>query len=305
MDELTQLPVKSIELAHKLVDVITPYLAPSQAKRLAEAELIRARGSVEAERILHEGRKEIAQRWWNEEQMKQLRQDEIIQKALLELGDATGRAAAPNPEPDFITRFLACAGRVSHPDLQQLWARALVGEVRQRGSVSLKTLSVLEGLDPEVAAAFEVLCSQALYLSAQDGITTGGLVLTLDDRVRRYVPSLGIDNRSIHRFDEYGLVRRDYDEFFYFPDIGDCLVYQRVYHRLKYVGDGEYSWPFRAQCLFLTQTGLEIATVVEPVLDNPRVKHYDEALRVFLNLNDMALVPAEPKRTAPSLKAVF
>ena len=80
MDETTGLPVQSIGLAHKLVDVITPYLAPSQAERLAKAEIVRAKGTVEAERILNEGRMEIAQRWWNEEQNRQLRQDETIRR---------------------------------------------------------------------------------------------------------------------------------------------------------------------------------------------------------------------------------
>ena len=305
MDELTGLPVQITGLGNKLIDVITPYLAPSQAKRLAKAEIVRAKGRVEAERILYEGRREIALRLWNKEQMKQLRQDETIEKALLELGDETIRTDAPNPEPDFITCWLSCVGRVSNPDLQELWARALAGEIRHRGSVSLKTLSVLEGLDREVAAAFEILCSQALYLSAREGITTGGLVLTLDDRVRSVMPSLGIDHRSVLRFNEYGLVRHDYDEFFDFPDIGDCLVYHRVYHGLRYVEPGEHSWPFRAQRLFLTQAGLEVSTVVKPVLDSPRVKYYDEALRIFLKLNDMVLVPAEPRRMAPSLRAVF
>lgn len=305
MDELTGLPVQSIGLAHKLMDMVTPYLAPSQAKRLAEAEIVRAKGRVEAERILDEGRRQIAGRWWNEEQMKQLRQDETIQRALLVLGDGVTGTDAPNPEPDFITRWLACVGRVSNPDLQDLWARALAGEIRHSGSVSLKTLSVLEGLDREVAAAFEVLCSQALYRSALDGVTTGGLVLTLDDRVRSVMPSLGIGHRPVLRFNEYGLVRHDYDQSVALRDFGDHLVYQRVYHGLRYIGDGEFSWPFRAQRLHLTQAGLEISTVVKPVLDSHRVKLYDQALRAFLKLHDMALVPAEPRRTAPSLRAVF
>ena len=191
MDETTGLPVQSIGLAHKLVDVITPYLAPSQAARLAKAEIVRAKGTVEAERVLDEGRTEIALRWWNEEQMKQQRQDETILKALLELGEETTGADRPGPEPDFMARWLACVGRVSNPDLQELWARALAGEVRHRGSVSLKTLSVLEGLDQEVAAAFELLCSQALYLCGIEGLAASGLVLTLDDDVRRLLPSFG------------------------------------------------------------------------------------------------------------------
>ena len=123
--------------------------------------------------------------------------------------------------------------------------------------MSLKTLSVMEGLDQEVANAFEVLCSQAIYLSGLEGITTGGLVLTLDESVRRVMPSLGIDQRSIVRFNEYGLVRHDYDRSFDFADVGDRLVYHHEYHALRYVGDGEYSWPFRAQRLFLTHAGLE------------------------------------------------
>ena len=305
MDELTGLPIQVIGLADKLVDTIVPYLAPSQAKQLAKADIVLAKGRVEAERILATGSEEIALRWWNEEQMRQRRQDEAIQKALQELGDETTRADAADPEPDFIRRWLACVGGVSNPDLQELWARALAGEIRHRGSVSLRTLSVLEGLDQEVAAAFEVLCSQALYLSAQEGVTTGGLVLTLDARVLNVMPSLEIDHRSFLRFNEYGLVQHDYDKAFDFPDIGDCHVYHRLYHGLRYVGGGEYSWPFRAQCFMLTQAGLQISTVAKLRLDSPLVKHYDQALGVFLKLNDLALVPAQPRRTARFLRAVF
>ena len=306
MDEITGLPVQITRLGHKLVEVLAPYLAPSQAKRVAQAEIVRAKGRVEAERILNEGRREIAQRWWNEEQMKQRLQDETIRRALLEFGDETTEADSPSPEPDFITRWLACAGRVSNPGLQELWARALAGEIRHRGSVSLKTLSVLEGLDQKVAAAFELLCSQALYLCGLEAIAASGLVLALDDKVRRTLPSLGIDPQSVVRLNEYGLVRHHREEVFDFRDSPrDSLVYHRVYHGLRYVGADDYAWPFRAKCLFFTQAGLEISTVVKPVLDSQQVIIYDQALRYYLKLNDLALVPAEPRRTAPSLRTMF
>ena len=230
MDELTGLPIPVAGLAHKLIDAVTPYLAPSQAKQRAKAEIIRAKGSVEAERILTAGKEELAfRRWWSEEHMRQRRQDEAIQKALQELGDETTRADAADPEPDFIRRWLACVGGVSNPNLQELWARALAGEIRHHGSVSLRTLAVLEGLDKDVAAAFEVLSSQALYLSGQEGITTGGLVLTLDANLLNVMPSLGIDRRSFLRFNEYGLVQHDYDKTFDFPDLGNRLVYHRAF----------------------------------------------------------------------------
>lgn len=66
------------------------------------------------------------------------------------------------PAEDWTDRWVDGASTTDQPDVREMWARILAGEVTNPGSFSFKTLSVLKDIDTESALAFVRLLAFSL-----------------------------------------------------------------------------------------------------------------------------------------------
>ncbi len=73
---------------------------------------------------------------------------------------------AGNPDSDWLTRYFDMAQDISNPSMQKLWAQVLKNEILSPGSISVKSLKVLQDLSPKEA--------QTLQRAASLSSTFGG-----------------------------------------------------------------------------------------------------------------------------------
>lgn len=92
--------------------------------------------------------------------------DEIGEKALKYI---TGPVPDKPIDPDWKNDFADKAKNISNSDVQETWARLLVGEITQPGSTSKRTMNVLYTLNSAEARLFEKLCS-VIFTDLQQNI---------------------------------------------------------------------------------------------------------------------------------------
>lgn len=81
--------------------------------------------------------------------------------------------AGEDPDEDWMRKFGNYAEDISDVDMQRLWGRVLAGEIRRKGTFSLRTLRYLSDLDQHSAKLFERYAAHniggnALFLIPQD-----------------------------------------------------------------------------------------------------------------------------------------
>ncbi|WP_420449671.1 DUF2806 domain-containing protein [Candidatus Palauibacter sp.] len=258
MDTLdpTKLPTELVNLGHKIVDISHSVLRPVLAKRDAKAKIIEATADAEASHIRTKGELEdLGMRWFFEEQMKQRCQDEVVAAALDGVGDERIRSDTPDPHPDVVRLLLDGAAYVSEVELQVLWGKTLAGEVREPGSVSRRTISVLRTVDQHVATIFARFCALACYMTPTEDETIDGRVLALGGRAGdNALAAHGLSYNELTILSEHGLVVHDFDAW---RDYGPCVVPPSLHHP---------AFPFRHQGqYFVLQRATEKVATAAPV----------------------------------------
>lgn len=90
---------------------------------------------------------------------KQENKDAVLAEFLDFLASDPPKPDAEGPSDDWMNVFEAYAEKASSQDLRQLWARILAGEIRKKGSFSLRTLQFLSVMDAEIAKQVEHVAS--------------------------------------------------------------------------------------------------------------------------------------------------
>ena len=158
--------------------MLAPWKAQQQAKVKqieAEAEanslLILAKAQTEAREILVSQDSHLAvepditnvvnQRI----QFQELKRQANIKAVASQAADLLGDTEVSNSEPDhdWTARFFNDVQDVSSEEMQSLWAKILTGEVKQAGSTSIHTLSILKNLDQATANLFRTFCSICIF----------------------------------------------------------------------------------------------------------------------------------------------
>ncbi len=96
---------------------------------------------------------------------KQANREGVARKALEHLTDEEIRDSKEEIDEDWMNMFSQHAENASSERLQEIWGRVLGGEIRKRGSFSLKTLRFISELDQSIAKLFE---SHAEFVVGQD-----------------------------------------------------------------------------------------------------------------------------------------
>ena len=276
--------------------ILTPFLSPWQAKQQAQADAIAAEGQARtlliqadaqatAQKMLISedadvtGELEIAeavtQRIQFQERKRLLNVQSVVAQAADELGDALVKDS--EPDHDWTARFFNDVQDVSSEQMQLLWARVLAGEVRRRGSTTLRTLGILKNLDQATADHFRTLCSLCLFFYIPDSrIADDARVCSLGgNAAQNCLADYGLDFGTLNRLNEHGLVISDYNSWMEYVVTRDNAVNsdgQEVSCPFVFQGsrwDLELSPPsverrlIRLSGVALTWTGRELAKVVD------------------------------------------
>lgn len=95
---------------------------------------------------------------------KQITKESIADLAYDILSENPDIKVSNDIDRDWINKFFEYAQDITDEDLKILWARILAGEIRQSGSVSRRTLSILYNLSKKEALIFENICGYAYKL---------------------------------------------------------------------------------------------------------------------------------------------
>lgn len=91
-----------------------------------------------------------------QEVRKQQNIESVVEKAYGELKNEK-EVSSQAVDSDWISHFFDSLGNVSSEEMQQLWARILAGEVKEPGSCSIRTLTILKTFSLRDAKNFEKL----------------------------------------------------------------------------------------------------------------------------------------------------
>ena len=296
-------------VAHSL---FTPLLRPWQAKQQAQADAIAAESQARAlltqsdaqatarKMLISEDAdvtgelgiaEAVTQRIQYQERKRLLNVQSVVAQAADELGDALVEDS--DPDHDWTARFFNDVQDVSSEQMQLLWARVLAGEVRRRGSTTLRTLGILRNLDQATADHFKTLCSLCLLFYTSDiGIADDARVCSLGgNAARNCLADYGLDFGTLNRLNEHGLIIADYDSYMKYTvkgkdavasdgqEISYPFVFQGSKWDLELLPESVERKLIRLHGVALTWTGRELAKVVDVRADGRYRKKLEEFFR--------------------------
>jgi hypothetical protein len=107
-------------------------------------------------------------RIFNEEIQNQMNIDDIIDKSIIYLPEEISNEPVDNT---WTKKFFEKAKYVNDEDMQILWAKILSGELEKPGSVSLKTLQIVENMNKNEAQLFLKFCKTLIKFEYFNGVT--------------------------------------------------------------------------------------------------------------------------------------
>ena len=209
--------------------------------------------------------------------------------------EALADKEVPGQQPGsrWVSVFTESAQHASTDELRDTWARILAGETERPGSISVRTLSVLDGLNQSTALLFRRLCSMSISLWHPAEVLRDCRAASLGSNAASNALSkygLGFDELNV--LNEHGLIISDYNSWF---DYRSCIAQQvsgiagwTVHAAIRYQSEdwglipGEQrdtSKELRIHGVSLSRTGRELFGVVELL----SVPNYNEALSDYFD----------------------
>lgn len=184
---------------------------------------------------------------------------------LLELDPAP--SDTPEPPQDFMNVLIRYAEDASSEDLRAVFAKALAGELRSPGSVSLRTLNVLSMMDQKLANAIRGVMG---YVGHDNLLPINGPF----DRSPLYRDVVRCQSAGLFDFGSANIKTVNEFGFTWWTWPGDIFLLVR----------GEPGESVRLSGTILTDIGLEVAQIVRGDLQNERATLFamlDGAARQF------------------------
>ena len=153
-------------LIERVCDGVGAIFRPNQIIRVAKADskadLIKARGQVEVDKIrilggikVSEVEKRALARLAYEEGKYQQNMEDILKNALPDVKEDAKPEAV---EGDWFINFFDKCRLISDPEMQTLWGKVLAGEANEPGSFSKRTVNFIQTLSKNEAEKFQLLC---------------------------------------------------------------------------------------------------------------------------------------------------
>lgn len=199
------------------------------AKAEAEAELIKAKSSVEVGKLQALGNVEITEieerglaRLIREEGKKQEIIEAVIMQALPEVKED---AQPQNIDDDWLNNFFDKCRLISDEEMQVLLGKILAGEANSPGSYSKRTINILQSLGKEEALWFSSICRACFDFGGMKVPYVINVNATIYDNVGitharvKELESLGLlifgDTRVLYYKFENGICQARYDGFIF------------------------------------------------------------------------------------------
>lgn len=130
----------------------------------------------------------------------------IAEKSLPFLRDVT--TIGKTPDQTWLDTFTGFAEKISDEDLQTLWGQVIARELSSGGSVSLKTLRVLQDLTKRQALLFSKLCGSVFIVSGdRNGSESPSyLSIRLDKSTDTYLRMSGLEFHDLVELSEFDLI---------------------------------------------------------------------------------------------------
>ena len=203
------------------------------------------------------------------------------------------------PDSRWVSAFVEGSQHASTDELRDRWARVLAGETQRPGSISVRTLNVLNDLDRHTAQMFRRICSMALQIENRHGIIVESHIPYLIDT---YHPNalgrVGVSSGNLRLLVDVGLVSSEMSVGINYlscvsslfsdaptPFASAWLVYRGTNWDLMADRQRSPVEPLNAVGAVLTKTGTELAQVVE----KEATPDYEADLRRFFESNGVAM----------------
>ena len=227
------------------------------------------------------------------ERLEQSQQDERVANVLSVLEKTVEVLAdkeVPGEQPDsrWVSVFTESAQHASTDELRDTWARILTGETQRPGSISVRTLTVLDGLNQQTALLFRQLCSISISVAhPTEGFRDCRAVSLGGNAGSNALQEYGLGFDELNVLNEHGLIISDYNSWFDYRNLiaqqvsglPGWVVSAAIGYRSEEWGlipedERDTSKELRIHGVSLSRTGRELFSVVELL----SVPSYDQAL---------------------------
>ena len=242
-----------------------PIHTKRMAKAKAESAIIAAEGQIKLTEVQQRGLRRVA----IAEGKRQENIESIAQKAIPHISD---QAKAENVDHDWLDNFFDKARLTSNPEIQEIWAKLLAGEVNQPTSVSKRTINLVAQLDSKDAKLFTEFCTYVWMISSP--------TMLIFDIGTGLPGSNGVRFESLKHLDVLGLLSfeaiSDYQRSiipkqFAIAYFGRFLVIELPQDK-DALGIGH---------ALLTETGTQLVSICSPT---PSETHYQSVVTKFMDL---------------------
>ena len=248
-------------LVEKISDAVGGLFKPYQIRRVSEAEadaeIIRAQAQIE---ITDLQRRAIT-RFIGEEAKKQKNMEDITNKAIPELKEAS---TPGDVEDDWLTNFFDKCRIVSNDEMQSLWAKVLAGEANAPGTYSKRTVNFLGSLDRADAQLFSSLCGF--------GWMIGDVVPLVFDVEAQIYNERQINFSTLTHLDAIGLVKFEplggYKRTKFSREV--VLFYYGMFFTVEFHNEQDNN--LKIGTVLLTQVGQQLA----PICGSKQVDGFDD-----------------------------
>ena len=247
--DLSNISKPASTLIKKISSAIGGIAEPGQIRRIAQAKADAAVIAAKTEIRVTDLHKRAANRWLEEEAMRQKNIEDITAKALPQLKEE----ANPNKvEDDWIANFFDKSRIISDDDMQNLWSRVLAGQANAPGTYSKRTVNFLSDMDKQDAELFSKLCGFVWHV--------GFLVPLIFDTSAEIYIDQGITFAGLNHLESIGLIQ--------FSNISDYTLkrlpkntYVHYYGTPLYLEMPDNRQDMKIGRVLLTQIGQELAPI--------------------------------------------
>jgi len=235
------------KIAEGIGGAVKPFQIVRIAKAKAKVSIIEAEAEMEAAYL----RTRTKNRFWVEEERKQVNIEQITREALPNLNED---ARPEDVENDWIANFFNKCRLISDPEMQRLWSQVLSGEANSPGAFSKRTVNFLSSLDKKDAVLFTSLCRYVWTIQGD----ADPLILDFNSKV---YCDFGIDPNILMHLDSIGLINLNKIGWFVIK-IKEKQIRCRYFDQSVLLNfENSPNEEFRTGKVVLTQIGKELETI--------------------------------------------
>ena len=216
-----------------------------------------------------------------------------IADLLLKSNDKSLEKEIPNLDEDWLNTYTDAAKNFSSNDMQTIWAKILAGECENKGSISKKTISIMQTIDSKMAEKFSFLCSHSLIFTTDEEKDLNPIFPRLiedeyknNQFIHTLVSSRIINNIDIRCLQAIGLILLDSNPSSFFAFI--CNKCHVSYYGTEFNIISEKGHVPTGKIAY-TKYGLELAWLLHDSLKEQKDDKYIEFVKNYMHELDSSI----------------